>query len=113
MPTPADRSRSPPCDSPRLDERRTLVGRRSVRMGRSSVVGEDRMERFEVEQAVKLAGLELPAGADFEVAGQDPILRSPHYLGNGAAVSRLLTGVAANELWRLRTGRSQRIVVDA
>ena len=71
------------------------------------------MDRSEVEQAVKLAGLELPDGVDWHVAGRDPILPSPHHLGNGAAVVRLLTGVAANELWRLRTGRSQQIAVDA
>ena len=33
--------------------------------------------------------------------------------GNGAAVSRLLTGLAARDLWELRTGRSQSIIVDA
>src|SRR5580692_7890081 len=71
------------------------------------------MERFEVERAVKLAGLELPGAADWQIIGQDPILPSPHYLGNGAAVSRLLTGLAASELWRLRTGRGQAVVVDA
>jgi hypothetical protein len=71
------------------------------------------MERSEIERAVRLAGLELPAEADCRVVGQDPILASPHHLGNGAAVVRLLTGVAASELWRLRTGRRQAIVVDA
>ena len=71
------------------------------------------MERFEIERAVKLAGLELPNDVDYHVVGQDPILPSPHYLGNGSAVVRLLTGLAANELWRLRTGRSQEVVVDA
>jgi hypothetical protein len=71
------------------------------------------MDRVDVERAVKLAGLELLADADFEILGQDPILPSPHYLGTGAAVARLLTGLAASELWQLRTGRSQRVTVDA
>ena len=44
------------------------------------------MDRFDIEQAVKLAGLQLPAGAEYEIVGQDPILRSPHHLGEGAAV---------------------------
>jgi crotonobetainyl-CoA:carnitine CoA-transferase CaiB-like acyl-CoA transferase len=66
-----------------------------------------------VERAVALAGLELPADLDAEILGADPILRSPHRLGEGAAVARLLTGVGANELWRVRTGETQRIVVDA
>ena len=71
------------------------------------------MERFDIERAIKLAGLDLPSGVDYHIVGQDPILPSPHYLGNGGAVVRLLTGLAANELWRLRTARSQEVVVDA
>lgn len=67
----------------------------------------------EVERAVALAGLSLPDGADYEILGGDPLLPSPHHLGDGAAVARLLTGVAAAELWRLRTGRTQRVTVDA
>ncbi|MBV9322796.1 MAG: CoA transferase [Chloroflexi bacterium] len=71
------------------------------------------MERSDIEHAVKLAGLELSDEVDCHVVGQDPILASPHHLGNGAAVVRLLTGAAASELWRLRTGRRQQVVVDA
>ena len=71
------------------------------------------MKLVEVERAVRMGGLELPGGVKFAVVGQDPILASPHYLGNGAAVTRLLTGLAANELWRMRTGRSQDVEVDA
>jgi crotonobetainyl-CoA:carnitine CoA-transferase CaiB-like acyl-CoA transferase len=67
----------------------------------------------EVERAVALAGLTLPDGAEYEVIGNDPLLPSPHHLGEGAAVARLLTGLAAAELWRLRTGRTQRVTVDA
>ena len=71
------------------------------------------MERAAVERAVRLAGLELPADADYEITGCDPILASPHHLGEGAAVARLLTGLAASRLWQLRTGRAQAVSVDA
>ncbi len=71
------------------------------------------MERSAIEQAVRLGGLQLPPDLDFEIAGADPILPSPHHLGEGAAVARLLTGVAANALWRVRTGRTQVLRVDA
>jgi CII-binding regulator of phage lambda lysogenization HflD len=71
------------------------------------------MDRTDVERAVKLAGLTLPAGADFEVTGDEPVLASPHFLATGAATARLLTGLAAAELWRQRTGRRQRVEVDA
>ena len=46
------------------------------------------MKLVEVERAVRMGGLELPGGVKFAVVGQDPILASPHYLGNGAAVAR-------------------------
>jgi hypothetical protein len=71
------------------------------------------LRRKAVEEAVCLAGLELPGGLDYEVIGDDPILRSPHYLGKGAAVARLLTGVAAGEMWRVRAGERQALTVDA
>jgi crotonobetainyl-CoA:carnitine CoA-transferase CaiB-like acyl-CoA transferase len=71
------------------------------------------VDDIDVERALKLAGLELPADADFQISGQDPVLPSPHYLGTGAAVARVLTGLAASDLWRLRTGRSQHVSVDA
>ncbi|MGH9046557.1 MAG: CoA transferase [Acidimicrobiales bacterium] len=66
-----------------------------------------------VERAVALAGLELPEDADYEILGEDPILSSPHHLGEGAAVARLMTGVAASEMWRTRTGKGQSLRVEA
>ena len=71
------------------------------------------MDRNAVERAVRLAGLESMPGPDDEVAGGDPLFDSPHRLAEGGAVLRLLTGVAAAELWRLRTGRRQQVTVDA
>lgn len=71
------------------------------------------MERSAIEQAVGLAGLSLPVDADVEIVGGDPIYRSPHHLGDGAAVARLLTGVAADGLWRARGHDGQRVRVDA
>ena len=55
----------------------------------------------------------MPAAADFEVTGAEPVLASPHFLATGAAAARVLTGLAAATLWRQRTGRRQRVVVDA
>jgi hypothetical protein len=71
------------------------------------------MERAVIERAIGLAGLEVPDGLDYEVVGEEPILASPHYLGTGAAVARLLTGVGASEMWRTRTGEHQALRVDA
>ena len=71
------------------------------------------MEQPYVEKALALGGLELPPDLDFEIVGGDPVLPSPHYLANGAAITRLLVGVGANEMWRARTGRTQHLRVDA
>lgn len=71
------------------------------------------MDHEVVERAVALAGLELPGDLDYEVAGADPVMRSPHRLAEGAATVRLLTGVGANEMWRTRTGEVQALHVDA
>lgn len=71
------------------------------------------MQRSTIEQAVRLGGLELPEGVDIEVTGEEPVLASPHYLATGAAAARVLTGVGASELWRVRSGEYQAIAVDA
>ncbi len=71
------------------------------------------MERAVIERAVQAAGLELPAGLEFEVTGAEPVLSSPHFLATGAATARLLTGVGADALWKVRTGESQSLFVDA
>lgn len=69
------------------------------------------MRREAILRAIELGGLPAPEG-DFEVSGEDPVLASPHRLGEGAAVARLLTGLAADRMWRIRTGRSQSVAVD-
>ncbi len=71
------------------------------------------MDHEAIARAVDLAGLPPVSLEGAEIVGVDPILRSPHHLGNGAAVARLLTGLAARDLWQIRTGRSQSISVDA
>jgi len=71
------------------------------------------VRRSDVERAVALAGIRIPDSCEFEVVGDEPILPSPHRLATGAAAVRLLTGVAADELWQLRTGRRQSLRVDA
>lgn len=71
------------------------------------------MERQDVQRAIELAGLPVPADADFEVTGTDPLLASPHRLSEGAAVARLLTGLGANQMWETKTGRRQHLSVDS
>jgi len=70
------------------------------------------MKREAVERAARLAGLELDAATDLEIAGSDPIFESPFHLGEGAAVALGLVGQAANRLWTLRGGGPQALAVD-
>jgi len=46
------------------------------------------------------------------ITGSDPVLPSPFKIGEAAAVTIGATALAAAELWRLRSGRSQQIQVD-
>ena len=65
-----------------------------------------------VVRAAGLAGLTLPEHFDFELVGDEPVLPSPHHLATAAGTARLLTGLAAAELWRLKSGEKQQISVD-
>ena len=44
--------------------------------------------------------------------GGDPILPTPFRIGTAGAATLAASGIAASELWRLRTGRGQEIGVD-
>ena len=70
------------------------------------------MERSAILRAIEVGGLEPPSQDSFEINGDDPLAASPHLLGSGAATARLLTGLAASELWHTRTGRRQQVSVD-
>ena len=57
---------------------------------------------------------ECPAEALERIAieGSDPVLPSPFKIGEVAAATIGATALAAAELWRLRTGRTQQVRVD-
>ncbi len=44
--------------------------------------------------------------------GGDPVLRTPFRVGEAAAAAIAATGLAASDLWQLRTGRRQSVAVD-
>jgi crotonobetainyl-CoA:carnitine CoA-transferase CaiB-like acyl-CoA transferase len=46
------------------------------------------------------------------ISGADPVLRTPYRVGAAGAAALAATGIAAAELWRLRTGRRQSVAVD-
>lgn len=54
-----------------------------------------------------------PPGADeVHIAGSDPLYASPFRIGETSAGVLAARGVAANDLWELRTGRRQAISID-
>ena len=59
-------------------------------------------------------GVGLPPDAlgQLTLAGRDPILPSSFHVGAAAQASLALSGLAAAELWRLRTGQQQAVAVD-
>src|SRR5260370_1033425 len=44
--------------------------------------------------------------------GADPVLPTPFHIGAAGAATLAASGLAATELWQVRTGRRQRVVVD-
>lgn len=47
-----------------------------------------------------------------EITGADPVVRTPFRVGAAGAAALAAAGIAAADLWQIRTGRSQRIAVD-
>jgi len=58
------------------------------------------------------AGAPLDA-AEVTLTGADPFFRTPFRIGEVSAAVLAARGIAANDLWELRTGRRQKIGVDA
>src|ERR1700737_2502080 len=44
--------------------------------------------------------------------GADPVLPTPFHIGAAGAATLAASGLAATELWQVRTGRRQRVTVD-
>jgi crotonobetainyl-CoA:carnitine CoA-transferase CaiB-like acyl-CoA transferase len=66
------------------------------------------MPQAALRELLALAGMEGEA----QIRGADPVLRTPYRVGASGAAALAATGIAAAELWRLRTGRAQRVAVD-
>lgn len=56
--------------------------------------------------AMELASLPV------SIAGEDPVLPTPYRVGTAGAATEAATGLAAADLWRIRTGRTQSVGVN-
>jgi crotonobetainyl-CoA:carnitine CoA-transferase CaiB-like acyl-CoA transferase len=61
----------------------------------------------------RLGGGDPAALERVTLTGADPVLPSSFHVGDFAQAAIAATGLAAAELWKLRTGRAQRVTVDA
>ena len=46
---------------------------------------------------------------DAVLDGADPVIRSPHYLGEASGMVQLLIGIAGAAIWQARTGQQTNI----
>jgi crotonobetainyl-CoA:carnitine CoA-transferase CaiB-like acyl-CoA transferase len=53
-----------------------------------------------------------PAAAEIAITGQDPVLPTNFLLGTAGSAAIAAVGVAAADLWSVRTGRRQRVALD-
>jgi crotonobetainyl-CoA:carnitine CoA-transferase CaiB-like acyl-CoA transferase len=65
-----------------------------------------------LDELLALAGLPSSMADLVTITGADPVLPTRYRIGTAAAGILAATGVAASELWRLRTGRTQTVSVD-
>ena len=66
------------------------------------------MPQAALRELLALGGMQGEA----QVSGADPVLRTPYRVGAAGAAALAAVGLAAAELWRLRTGRRQQVAVD-
>jgi crotonobetainyl-CoA:carnitine CoA-transferase CaiB-like acyl-CoA transferase len=64
------------------------------------------------DELMALRDLAAPPEGEVLISGSDPFYRIPFRIGETTAAILAATGVAANDLWELRTGRRQRVGVD-
>ncbi|MGE0423290.1 MAG: CoA transferase [Reyranellaceae bacterium] len=65
-----------------------------------------------MHDVLKLAGRMPRSDDDVRFTGGDPVFPTPFAIGSAGAAALGAIGVAASDLWRLRTGRGQSVAVD-
>jgi crotonobetainyl-CoA:carnitine CoA-transferase CaiB-like acyl-CoA transferase len=48
---------------------------------------------------------------DAVLHGADPVIRSPHHLGEASGMAQLLIGIAGAAIWRARTGQETDVAI--
>jgi len=64
-------------------------------------------------QILEAAGVDLDVARQVDFRGSDPILPTPFLMATAGAAALAAVGLAAADLWRLRGGGDQRVIIDA
>ena len=64
-----------------------------------------------LKELVQIAGLPASAADNVEITGADPVFPARYKIQAPGAAVIAATGIAAADLWKLKTGRQQRIRV--
>ena len=70
------------------------------------------MPHAALEELIGLAGLPASAAEQAHIDGDDPVIPTQYRVGAAGAAALAASGLAAGELWKLRSGRSQTVSVD-
>ena len=65
-----------------------------------------------LDELLDIGNLPRSAGERVTITGDDPVLPTRYRIGTAGAGVLAATGVAASELWRIKTGRTQAVTVD-
>src|SRR5579864_339571 len=65
-----------------------------------------------VQDLLDEVGLQVPPAQEATLVGHDPVLANRFPVSEAAATALAAGGVAASELWELKTGRRQQVRVD-
>jgi crotonobetainyl-CoA:carnitine CoA-transferase CaiB-like acyl-CoA transferase len=65
-----------------------------------------------LQELLEIRGQGALCDGEVAMAGQDPFYPTPFRVGESAAAALIAAGVAANDIWEMRSGRRQRIAVD-
>ena len=71
-----------------------------------------RTAQSSIAELVKLAGLPADAADSVEITGSDPVFPTRFRAVVPGAVTMAAAGLGAAELWRMKTGRKQRVRID-
>src|ERR1043166_6173219 len=65
-----------------------------------------------LRELLTLAELPEPPPGQVEISGSDPVLPTRYKIGTAGAAALAATGLAAAQLWQLRSGRQQKVSVN-